>query len=64
MISLNVEDVVVVAHVIDGVEGLLHIRQGFPISGLDDCVPFIESRSCAGMLKAKLIENGFGDNDH
>lgn len=64
VIPFDVEDIAVITHVIDGVEGLLDIGQRFPVSGLHDSIPFIESRSRPGVLKAKLVEDGFGDDDH
>jgi len=64
MIPFDVEDVVVVTHVIDGVERLFDISQWLPVRSFNDSIPVVEGSNRAGVLKTELIKNCFADNDH
>lgn len=64
IVSLDVEHIVLVAHIVHTVERSLHIGKASPLTSLDDCHPFLQGSACVRMPLYVLLQGLFRKYPH
>ena len=63
-VASNIENIPVIASLVGGIESLFDILKARPVRRSRFSVPFVKGIFGIGMDRRKLVELGFGNDDH